>query len=90
MNDRIPEEIQEDIDFVKKLLPNHYTVKESKNVGSIHCSSPFGIRKGIDAEDDEHWEYIIQGISKHFGSRFSEVFHNVCFCHTDFTIYLNQ
>ena len=41
-----------------------------------------------DAEDDEHWEYIFQAIKQHFGERFQEVFHNTCFCHVDFTIYL--
>lgn len=82
--------IIEDLNKVKRLLPNHYEVKESNKRGSIHCVSKIGIRKGIDSEDDEHWEYIFQGIKKHFGSRFQEVYHNTCFCHTDFTIYLNQ
>lgn len=37
--------IQTDIDFVKSVLPDHYTVKESKKQGSIHCKSPKGIVK---------------------------------------------
>jgi hypothetical protein len=41
-----------------------------------------------DAEDEEHWEYIFKAIKQHFGGRFQEVFHNTCFCHVDFTIYL--
>lgn len=108
----------EDILFVKSILPNHYEVKKSKTVGSIHCVSKTGIRKSPykirvrekaefdrndpmvmykyrdivvdDAEDEEHWNYIFQAIKKHFGERFQEVFHNTCFCHVDFTIYLKK
>lgn len=77
-----------DIQFVKNILPDHYTVKESNIKGSIHCISDIGIKKGIDSEDDEHWNYIMKAIKKHFGKRFQEVDHNTCFCHVDFTIYL--
>jgi hypothetical protein len=111
-----------DIEFVKSILPEHYTVQESKKKGSIHCKSEIGIRKApykkrvreydpmkvsehnpmapapyrykaitiTDAEDEEHWEYIFQAIKQHFGERFLEVFHNTCFCHVDFTVYLKQ
>ncbi len=85
MNESI---LLEDIQFVKKILPDTYTVEESKNKGSIHCVSPTGIYKKIDAEDDEHWGYVFKAIESHFAERFQEVFHNVCFNHTDFTIYL--
>lgn len=91
--------IQDDIQFVKSILPEHYTVQESKKKGSIHCKSPIGIRESpymnqstgkmvTDAEDEEHWEYIFKSLKKHFGKRFQEVDHNTCFCHVDFTIYL--
>lgn len=80
--------MKNEIAFVKSVLPEHYDVQESKKSGSIHCVSDIGIRKGIDAEDDEHWEYIFKAIKNHFGKGFQEVYHNVCFCHTDFTIYL--
>jgi len=80
--------IQTDIDYVKKILPNHYTVTESKSKGSIHCQSSIGIRKEVDSEDEEHWEYIFQAFKKYFNNRFSEIFCNVCFCYSDFTIYL--
>lgn len=84
-------QIAKDIDFVVKILPSHYVVKESKKVGSIHCESPKGIRlSGRDIEDEEMWNYIIKAIKQHFGERFQEVFHNVCFLHTDFTIYLKK
>jgi hypothetical protein len=43
-----------------------------------------------DQEDEEMWEYIMKAIKQHFGPRFSEVFHNTCFCHVDFTVYLKQ
>lgn len=79
---------QSDMNFVKSILPNHYTVEESKRKGSVHCKSEIGIRKGEDAEDEESWSYIFNAIKKYFGTRFQEVFHNTCFCHVDFTIYL--
>jgi len=82
--------IFEDIDFVKRILPSHYTVKESKSKGSIHCVSGEGIKQGVDSEDDEHWGYIMMAIRKKFGTRFSEVYHNTCYCHTDFTIFLKN
>ena len=91
--------ISEDINFVKSVLPSTYEVKESKDKGSVHCISPTGIVKPPylnnstgriieDAEDDEHWSYILGSFRQHFGERFLEVFHNVCFCHTNFTVYL--
>jgi hypothetical protein len=80
--------IAQDIEFVKGLLPDHYEIKESKKAGSIHCKSEIGIRKGVDAEDEEKWNVIFTAIKTNFGERFQEVFHNTCFCHVDFTIYL--
>lgn len=93
------DQIARDVKFVISILPFHYTVEESDKRGSIHCVSPQGIRKSpylnqstgatvTDAEDEEHWGYIFGAIKQHFGERFQEVFHNVCLCHTDFTIYL--
>ncbi len=93
--------IDMDVQFVKGILPEHYDVKESKKRGSVHCKSSFGIRKSPylnqstgtmvkDAEDEEHWEYIFKAIKQHFGERFQEVYHNTCFCHVDFTIYLKE
>jgi hypothetical protein len=41
-----------------------------------------------DAEDEEHWGYIFNAIKQHFGERFQEVYHNTCYLHTDFTIYI--
>ena len=80
--------MQAELDYIKKLLPSHYSVKESKKKGSIHCISPIGIKEGIDGEDDEHWGYIMAALKQKFKERFQEVFHNTCFCHINFTIYL--
>lgn len=79
-----------DINFVKSILPDHYEVKESKKAGSVHCKSSVGIRKGIDSEDEEHWSYIMKALQNRFGERLQEVYHNTCFCHVDFTIYLKN
>lgn len=82
--------LQEDITFVKKLLPDHYTVQESKKKGSIHCVSPIGIKRKVDAEDDEHWGYIMEALETKFSGRLQEVCHNTNFCHVDFTIFLRS
>jgi hypothetical protein len=75
-----------DAQRVKVILPDHYSVKESVN--TIHCVSEIGIKKDIDAEGDEHWSYIMSALKNHFREKFLEINHNVCFCHTDFTINL--
>ncbi len=93
-------QVSADIEFLKTILPIHYTVHESKTAGSIHCKSEIGIRLSPylnpssgnmvdDAEDEEHWGYVFNAIKAHFTDRFQEVFHNTCFCHIDFVIYLN-
>lgn len=81
---------QQDIDFVKTILPDHYTVKESNHKGSVHCFSKIGIAHRIDADDDEHWEYIVKALENHFKERLMEIDHNTNFCHVDFTIYLRS
>lgn len=91
--------ITDDILFVKGILPDTYSVNESKRKGSIHCTSEIGIRKTPylnkssgkmvdDEEDESRWDSIFLQLKSHFGERFQEVFHNTCFCHVDFTIYL--
>lgn len=82
--------MEKDLEFIKNILPDHYVVKESKTMGSIHCKSPIGIKEGVDADDDEHWNYIVMAIQQKFGERFLEIDHNTCFCHVDFTICLKQ
>ena len=80
--------IYDDIVAVESILPDHYRVIESSTKGSLHCVSPVGIFKNVDAEDDEKWAVYFKAIKSHFGLRFQEIFHNVNFCHKDFTIYL--
>lgn len=79
-----------DIEYIKSILPSHYEVEESKSIGSVHCKSKIGIRHKIDADDNEHWEYVIGALKYHFGERLQEIDHNVNFCHTDFTIFLKS
>lgn len=94
-------QILRDIQFMQKILPSHYIVQESKKRGSIHCKSLVGIKlppyrnKSTgnlvnDSEDEEMWGYIMKAMRQHFGARFQEVYHNTCFCHVDFTVYLKQ
>lgn len=88
---KTPEQLGEDIKFVKGILPDHYTVEESKKAGSIHCFSGTGIFADDDSSDDnEHWGYVFKAIKNHFAERFQEVYHNVCSKHLDFTIYLRK
>lgn len=90
--------MEQELEFVKSLLPSHYKVEESKKLGSIHCVSPIGLRKLPylskngrligDDEDDDAFDRFFKSLKVHFTDRFQEVYHNTCFCHVDFTIYL--
>lgn len=90
MEPKWPEKTQlaKDISYMIQILPLHYICQASRHPNSVHCFSKKGIRKDVDAEDTEAWELIMEKIKKHFGSRFREVDHNVCFVHQDFTVYL--
>ncbi len=80
---------QEDIDFVKSILPEEYIVEESARKGSIRCHTKGkGIYKNIDGEDDEHWDYIVKAIKKRFSLSFLEIYHYTCTNHLDFVIFL--
>lgn len=72
-----------DISFLHDLLPQ-YTI-ENSTVDGMYCTSKTGIS---DATDE--WLPIFQAIKKHFGVRFSEVFHTTCSDHLRFTIYLKK
>lgn len=81
--------IEQDIEFMRSILPDTYTVTETSTTkGSIHCVSSTGIFKHIDAEDNEHWEYVFKAIQNYFKERFSEVYHITCFNHVNFIVYL--
>lgn len=73
-------DINAKIDYIRQILPPHYEVKESKQKGNVHCKSSVGI------DDDEKWSYFIQGLNQRF-TDFSEVYHNTCHNHVDFTVY---
>lgn len=101
MSKSVTLQIETDIAYVKSILPSHYEVIESRKIGSIHCKSEIGIRLPpyknestgtmvTDAEDEPAWRHFVHRIKNHFGSRFQEVFHNTCFCHVDFMIFLKQ
>lgn len=79
---------EQDIVFIKEILPSHYEVEAVRDKNYINCCSRIGIQKNNGYEDDEHWMYIFEAIKKHFGDRFSEVFHNTCTWHVNFNIYL--
>lgn len=68
------------IDYIRQLLPDHYEVKENKQKGNVHCKSLVGI------DDDERWDYFMSALKNRFKD-FSEVYHNTCYNHVDFTIY---
>jgi hypothetical protein len=79
-----------DINYVKGILPSHYRVTSGKKENSIHCVSEFGLKTPDGKEDEEKWQTVMRCLRGNFGTRFLEVFHNVCYMHTDFTIYLKD
>lgn len=82
--------LQQDIDFVKSILPEHYQVKESAHKGSIHCKSREGLRFGNEADDDEHWGYVYGAIKNYFGDNLNELDFNTNAFYQDFTIYISR
>lgn len=77
---------QEDVLFLSKILPNHYSITIEKE-NCIRCKSSIGIQiKGND--DDEHWSYIFNAIKQYFKERFSEVYCHTCTFCLDFCVYL--
>lgn len=73
-----------DLPVVRQILGASYTVAPSKLMGAIRCTS----RTGIQDDNDADWAPVMAAFRKHFGARLLEVDHNVCYRHTDFTIYL--
>ena len=92
----------DDICFIRELLPDTYTITESDYKGSIKCESDLGIFRmvsvsdGYDGilykydDDEDRWEDIKTKIKEYFGNRFEEIFHHVSLNHRKFTIYLKQ
>lgn len=80
--------MKEETEFMKSILPSHYTCEPRDN--GVHCYSEIGIQKGKDAEDDEHWEYIMKAIRQKFSDRFMEVYHKTCTNHVKFTVYIKN
>ena len=80
--------MNQDVIYMKKLLPDHYTVTESEN--GVHCKSSIGIKVNGKGEDEEHFEYIFMAIKQHFKERFQEVYHQTCTYHQSFTVYLKK
>lgn len=89
-NYQITDQHQADMNYIRSILPTHYIIRPSKHKGSVNCISDIGIRHKIDADDDEHWEYFVKAVQKHFGDRFMEIDHITNFCHTNFTVYLKN
>ena len=76
----------EDVDFMQRILPKHYVCTPVDK--GVHCISERGIS---EQNNDEAWNtMVMEPIRKHFGSRFVEVFHQVCTNHSEFTVYLHK
>jgi len=79
---------ENDLIFMKKVLPNHYNITIEKD-DCIRCKSTIGIQnKGND--DKEHWDFIFKAIKQHFKERFSEVFCHTCTFYLDFCVYIRK
>lgn len=80
---------QQDIQFLKSILPDHYTVQPSKEGKDyVHCVSSTGLRTNQGGDDDEHWSYVMNAIRNHFCNRLYEVYHHTCAYYQNFTVYL--
>lgn len=77
---------QQDLDFLRLLLPPSYIITQSDRL-YFRCISPTGID---DGNGDILWTRIFQRIKEHFKERFLEVYHNTCYNHVDFVIYLKK
>lgn len=78
----------EDVLFLKKVLPSHYSIEIEKD-NCIHCKSSIGIQDN-GKEDEEHWGYIFKAIKNHFKERFSEVYSHTCTYKLDFCVYIKR
>jgi hypothetical protein len=76
--------MKEETQWMKNLLPDHYTCEPREN--GVHCHSPIG----IDENDPEQWDFTFKAIKQKFGERFMEVFHQTCTNHVKFTVYLQK
>lgn len=72
----------DDVQYLKKVLPAHYTCK--KTDGGVVCSSNTGI------VDESKWNKIFDKIKQYFDARFLEVYHQTCTSHVKFTVYLKK
>ncbi len=78
-----------DLESLKKILPSHYQLEPIN--GGISCKSIEGIHQlKTDADDDEHWNYIVKAIKQKFPDRFQEIYHDVNFNHKQFTVFLKS
>ena len=76
--------MNKDVDFMRRVLPDHYTCEPREN--GVHCHSLIG----VEDNDPEHWEYIFLAIKQQFGDRFMEVYHQTCTDHLKFTVYIRN
>jgi hypothetical protein len=76
--------IAADLPVVRRLLGPSYTVVPSIQMSAIRCTS----RTGMQDDNDAAWAPVMAAFRQHFGARLLEVDANVCYRHTDFTIYL--
>lgn len=77
----------EDIKFVRTVLPHHYDVSAAPDKKGITCKSK--TEAGI-SERNGDWEIIFKAFKKYFGTRFSEVFHYTCSNHLRFIIFIKN
>jgi hypothetical protein len=75
--------IEAKIDYISAVLPESYEVKESKQKGNVHCKSRIGI------DDEDRWDDFMSALKQRF-TDFSEVYHNTCSDHVDFTVYFKK
>ena len=73
--------INEAIQFLQKLLPEHYKVSALPRVG-VRCISSIGI------DSKSEWKSIEDAISKNFNKQFVKILHQLKSKNLDFTVFL--
>lgn len=78
--------MEEDIRWLKSILPAEYTCKSV--IGGIHCISKNNIGKGskYGIYDEEHWSYVRAAIVQKYGERFDGISHIVCHNNQNFIV----
>ena len=83
-------EMTDEVAFMKRILPDHYTCEPREN--GVHCYSKIGIQDTFPSGTggDDHWDIIEAAIKQKFGERFQEIYFQVNSRLSKFTVYIKE